>query len=105
MDKKIFEVEISSGGPESYKTSAVLAMPCTQAELCDALQKARQEGPASIRIAAFKAAAVILQSSRVRPACGRFIRYIQLGLQSGFLCREIVDSLGDGGYRDGTDLI
>ena len=41
MDKKIFEVEISSGGPESYKTSAVLAMPCTQAELCDALQKAR----------------------------------------------------------------
>lgn len=41
MDKKIFEVEISSGGPESYKTSAVLTMPCTQAELCDALQKAR----------------------------------------------------------------
>ena len=41
MDKKIFEVEISSGGPESYKTSAVLTMPCTQAELHDALQKAR----------------------------------------------------------------
>ena len=41
MDKKIFEVEISSGGPESYKTSAVLDMPCTQAELHDALQKAR----------------------------------------------------------------
>lgn len=41
MDKKIFEVEISSGGPESYKTSAVLTMPCTQAELRDALQKAR----------------------------------------------------------------
>ena len=39
MDKKIFEVEISSGGPESYKTSAVLTMPCTQAELHDALQK------------------------------------------------------------------
>ena len=41
MDKKIFEVEISNGGSESYKTSAVLTMPCTQAELCDALQKAR----------------------------------------------------------------
>ena len=41
MDKKIFEVEISSGGPESYKTSAVLTMPCTQAEFRDALQKAR----------------------------------------------------------------
>lgn len=41
MDKKIFEVEISSGGPESYKTSAMLTMPCTQAELRDALQKAR----------------------------------------------------------------
>ena len=41
MDKKIFEVEISSGGPKSYKTSAVLTMPCTQAELRDALQKAR----------------------------------------------------------------
>ena len=41
MDKKIFEVEISSGGPESYKTSAVLTMPCTQAKLHDALQKAR----------------------------------------------------------------
>ena len=36
-------MEISSGGPESYKTStsAVLTMPCTQAELHDALQKAR----------------------------------------------------------------
>lgn len=41
MDKKIFEVEISSGGPESYKTSTVLMMPCTQAEFRDALQKAR----------------------------------------------------------------
>ena len=41
MDKKIFEVEISSGGSESYKTSAVLTMPCTQAEFRDALQKAR----------------------------------------------------------------
>ena len=41
MDKKIFEVEISSGGPESYKTSAVLTLPCTQAELRDTLQKAR----------------------------------------------------------------
>ena len=41
MDKKVFEVEISSGGPESYKTSAVLTMPCTQAEFRDALQKAR----------------------------------------------------------------
>ena len=41
MDKKVFEVEISSGSPESYKTSAVLTMPCTQAEFRDALQKAR----------------------------------------------------------------
>ena len=41
MDKKIFEVEISSGGPESYKTATVLTMPCTQAEFRDALQKAR----------------------------------------------------------------
>lgn len=41
MAKKIFEVEISNGGPESYKTSAVLTMPCTQAEFRDALQKAR----------------------------------------------------------------
>mgnify|MGYP005804198873 CR=1 FL=1 len=41
MDKKIFEVEISNGGPESYKTSTVLTMPCTQAEFRDALQKAR----------------------------------------------------------------
>ena len=41
MDKKVFEVEISSGGSESYKTSAVLTMPCTQAEFRDALQKAR----------------------------------------------------------------
>ena len=41
MDKNIFEVEISSGGPESYKTSTVLTMPCTQAEFQDALQKAR----------------------------------------------------------------
>ena len=49
MDKKIFEVEISSGGPESYKTSAVLTMPCTQAELHDALQKARVRVPYQIR--------------------------------------------------------
>ena len=41
MAKKIFEVEISSGGPKSYKTSAVLTMPCTQAEFRDSLQKAR----------------------------------------------------------------
>ena len=41
MDKIIFEVEISNGGPESYKTSTVLTMPCTQAEFRDALQKAR----------------------------------------------------------------
>ena len=41
MDKKLFEVEISNGGAEGYQTSAVLAMPCTQAELRDALQKAR----------------------------------------------------------------
>ena len=41
MDKKVFEVEISSGGSESYKTSAVLTMLCTQAEFRDALQKAR----------------------------------------------------------------
>ena len=41
MDKKIFEVEISNGSSEGYQTSAVLTMPCTQAELRDALQKAR----------------------------------------------------------------
>ena len=41
MDKKLFEVEISNGGAEGCRTSAVLAMPCTQAELRDALQKAR----------------------------------------------------------------
>lgn len=41
MDKEIFEVEISNGGPESYKTSTVLTMPCTQAEFRDALQRAR----------------------------------------------------------------
>ena len=41
MDKRIFEVEISNGGPESYKTSTVLTMPCTQAEFRDALQRAR----------------------------------------------------------------
>ena len=41
MAEKIFEVEISNGGPESYKTSTVLTMPCTQAEFRDALQKAR----------------------------------------------------------------
>ena len=41
MAEEIFEVEISSGGPESDKTSTVLTMPCTQAEFRDALQKAR----------------------------------------------------------------
>ena len=41
MVKEIFEVEISNGGLESYKTSTVLTMPCTQAEFRDALQKAR----------------------------------------------------------------
>lgn len=41
MDKKIFEVEISSSGPKGYETAAVLTMPCTQAEFHDALQRAR----------------------------------------------------------------
>ncbi len=41
MDKEIFEVEVSNGSSEGYQTSTVLTMPCTQAELCDALQKAR----------------------------------------------------------------
>ena len=41
MDKKIFEVEVSNGSSEGYKTATVLKMPCTQAELRDALQKAR----------------------------------------------------------------
>ena len=41
MDKKLFEVEISNNGPRGYESSAVLTMPCTQAELRDALQKAR----------------------------------------------------------------
>ena len=41
MDKEIFEVEVSNGSSEGYQTSAVLTMPCTQAELRDALQKAR----------------------------------------------------------------
>ena len=41
MDEKIFEVEISNTGPKSYETATVLAMPCTQAEYRDALQKAR----------------------------------------------------------------
>ena len=41
MDKEIFEVEISNGSSEGYQTSAVLTMPCTQAEFRDALQKAR----------------------------------------------------------------
>ena len=41
MDKKIFEVEISSGGPKGYETATALSMPCTQAEFRDALQKAR----------------------------------------------------------------
>lgn len=41
MDKKIFKVEISNGTPKSYETSAVLELPCTQAELHDALQRAR----------------------------------------------------------------
>ena len=39
--KKIFEVEVSNGSSEGYKTAAVLEMPCTQAEFRDALQKAR----------------------------------------------------------------
>ena len=41
MDKEIFEVEVSNGSSEGYKTATVLKMPCTQAELRDALQKAR----------------------------------------------------------------
>ena len=41
MDKKLFEVEISNNGPRGYESAAVLEMPCTQAELRDALQKAR----------------------------------------------------------------
>lgn len=41
MDKEIFEVEVSNGSSEGYQTSAVLTMPCTQAEFRDALQKAR----------------------------------------------------------------
>ena len=41
MDKKIFEVEISSSGPKGYETAAVLTMPCTQSEFRDALQRAR----------------------------------------------------------------
>ena len=43
MDEKIFEVEISNTGPKSFETATVLAMPCTQAEYRDALQKARIE--------------------------------------------------------------
>lgn len=39
MDKKIFEVEISSSGPKGYETAAVLTMPCTQSEFRDALQR------------------------------------------------------------------
>ena len=41
MDKEIFEVEVSNGSSEGYKTATVLKMPCTQAELRDTLQKAR----------------------------------------------------------------
>ena len=41
MTEKIFEVEISNGSSEGYKTATVLRMPCTQAEFRDALQKAR----------------------------------------------------------------
>ena len=41
MDKEIFEVEVSNGSSEGYKTATVLTMPCTQAEFRDALQKAR----------------------------------------------------------------
>lgn len=41
MDKKIFEVEISSSGPKGYETAAVLTMPCTRSEFRDALQRAR----------------------------------------------------------------
>ena len=43
MDKALFEVEISNTGPYAYETATVLAMPCTQAEYRDALQKARIE--------------------------------------------------------------
>ena len=43
MDERIFEVEIGNTGPKSFETATVLAMPCTQAEYRDALQKARME--------------------------------------------------------------
>lgn len=43
MHEKIFELEISNAGAKAYETSAVLTMPCTQAEFQDALQKARIE--------------------------------------------------------------
>ena len=43
MDERIFEVEIGNTGPKSFETATVLAMPCTQAEYRDALQKARIE--------------------------------------------------------------
>ena len=43
MAEKIFEVEISNSSPKAYETATVLAMPCTQAEYRDALQKARIE--------------------------------------------------------------
>ena len=43
MAEKIFEVEISNTSPKAYETATVLAMPCTQAEYRDALQKARIE--------------------------------------------------------------
>ena len=43
MDKKIFEVEISSRTPKPYETATTLAMPATWSEFQEALQKARIE--------------------------------------------------------------
>lgn len=39
--KKVFEVEISNGGPRGYETAITLKLPATWAEFHDALEKAR----------------------------------------------------------------